>query len=302
MRRPNSGSRSYQFSLSRSRTTSPTTIVAGGFMPCAAIIPGSVASVPARVSWSGRVAQRTAIAGVSGERPRAISSRAISGNVVRPMKITSVSAWPTLLPIDRLDRVAGDEGDRRSVLAMRQRDARIGGDAERRRDARNHFERDAGIGQRFGLFAAAPEDERVAALQPDHRQAAPGALDQHGADLFLREGVVGFLLADVEPLGVRRGEVEQRVGRQVVVEDGVGLFEDAAAFDGDELGIAGSGADQVDPSRADSCAVDRLRESCARRGPAALRPVRGRSPPRPRTRPPIRARISSEPSGEATMA
>ena len=35
---------------------------------------------------------------------------------------------------------------------------------------------------------------------------------------------VGFLLADVEALGVRRGEVEQGVGGEVIVEDGVGLL------------------------------------------------------------------------------
>jgi hypothetical protein len=71
-------------------------MVAGGFMPRAAIRPGSVSSVPVTVSWSGRVAQRTAMAGVSGARPLAISARAISANVVSPMKITSVSAWPSL--------------------------------------------------------------------------------------------------------------------------------------------------------------------------------------------------------------
>ena len=41
------------------------------------------------------MAQRTAIAGVSGDRPRAVNSRAISANVVSPMKITSVSATLT---------------------------------------------------------------------------------------------------------------------------------------------------------------------------------------------------------------
>ena len=69
-------------------------MVAGGFIP--ASMPGSSDRVPTMVCWSGRVAQRTAIAGVSGERPLAISWREISGNVVSPMKITSVSAWPTL--------------------------------------------------------------------------------------------------------------------------------------------------------------------------------------------------------------
>ena len=70
------------------------------------------------VCWSGRVAQRTAMAGVSGERPLAISSRAISGNVVSPMKITSVSAWPTLAQSIACDGVSGDEGDRGGVFAM----------------------------------------------------------------------------------------------------------------------------------------------------------------------------------------
>ncbi len=95
MRWPNSGSRSYQLSFSRRRTTSPTMMVAGGFMPRSSTIPGSVASVPVSVCWSGRVPQRTAMAGVSRSRPRAINSRAISPKVVRPMKITSVSDMPT---------------------------------------------------------------------------------------------------------------------------------------------------------------------------------------------------------------
>ena len=83
-------------------------------------------------------------------------------------------------------------------------------------------------------------------FEPHHGEAAARALDQHGADFFLGEGVGRFFLAHVEALGVRRGEVEQRVVGQVIVEDGVGLLQDAAAFDGDEFGIAGAGADQVD--------------------------------------------------------
>ena len=129
---------------------------------------------------------------------------------------------------------------------MRERHAGVGGDAQRRGDAGDDFEGDAGIGQRFGLFAAASEDERIAALEPDHGEAAARALDQHGADLFLGEGVGGFLLADVEALGVGRGEIEQGVGGEVVEEDGVGLLQNAAAFDGDEIGIAGPGAYEVD--------------------------------------------------------
>ena len=94
---------------------------------------------------------------------------------------------------------------------MGERHAGVGGDAERRGDAGHDFERDAGVGQRFGLFAAAAEDERVAAFEADDGEAAAGAVDQHGADFVLGECVGGFLLADVEALGVGRGEVEERV-------------------------------------------------------------------------------------------
>ena len=113
---------------------------------------------------------------------------------------------------------------------MRERNAGVRGDAQRRGDARHHFERNAGVGQRFGLFAAAPEDERIAALQPHHVQPAARALDQHRADLFLVKRVLRFLLADVDALGGSGREVEQRVGGQMVVEHGVGLFEQRAAL------------------------------------------------------------------------
>ena len=74
---------------------------------------------------------------------------------------------------------------------------------EGRGHAGHDLERNAGVGQRFGLFAAAAEDERIAALEAHDGEAAARALDQHGADLVLGEGVGGFLLADVEAFGVR---------------------------------------------------------------------------------------------------
>ena len=207
---------------------------------------GREASVPAMVSWSGRVAQRTAMAGVSGERPWAINWRAISGNVVSPMKITRVSAWPTLAQSMASHGVAGDEGDGGGVLAMGERDAGVGGDAEGRGDAGHDLERDAGIGQGFGFFAAAAEDEGVAAFEADYGESAARAVDEHAADFVLREFVGGFFLADVDALGVGRGEIEEGGVGEVIVEDGVGLLEDAAAFDGEELRVSGAGADEVD--------------------------------------------------------
>jgi hypothetical protein len=58
--------------------------------------------------------------------------------------------------------------------------------------------------------------------------------------------VYRFLFADVEAFGVGRGEVEEGDVGQVVVENGVGLLQDAAALDGEELRISGAGADEVD--------------------------------------------------------
>ena len=64
--------------------------------------------------------------------------------------------------------MAGDERDERAVLAMGERNSRERRNRNRRGDARHHLELDARRGERFGLFAAAPEDERVAALEPHH--------------------------------------------------------------------------------------------------------------------------------------
>ena len=51
------------------------------------------------------------------------------------------------------------------------------------------------------------------------------------------------LLADVYPLGMRGRQVEQTFAREMIVEDGIGAFQNLAAFDGDESGIARAGAD-----------------------------------------------------------
>ena len=104
-----------------------------------------------------------------------------------------------------------------------------------------------GGGQRFDLFAAAPEDERIAALQPHHGPAAARALDQHAREISsCVNSCADALLADVDALGMRGRQVEQTLVRQMIVEDRIGALQNLAAFDGDEPGIAGAGADQID--------------------------------------------------------
>ena len=67
--------------------------------------------------------------------------------------------------------VAGDERQRLRVIAMRERNARVRGAACRGSDARHDFEANACSRERFELFAAAAEDERIAAFQPAHALA-----------------------------------------------------------------------------------------------------------------------------------
>ena len=75
--------------------------------------------------------------------------------------------------VARLGRVlvAGDEGDGAGQVAVRDRDARVGGRGDPGGDARARPRRHARGAQRLGLLAAAPEHERVAALQPHHAPA-----------------------------------------------------------------------------------------------------------------------------------
>ncbi len=88
------------------------------------------------------------------------------------------------------------------------------------------------------FLAAAPENERIAAFEPDHRQPAPRALDHHAADLFLRERMHRLFLADVNALAIFARQVQQVLVGEMVVEDGVGDGEQLAALPRDQVGIA----------------------------------------------------------------
>jgi hypothetical protein len=79
--------------------------------------------------------------------------------------------------------------------------------------------------------------------------------DEEVRDFFLGDGVSGLLFAYVDALGVRGSEGKEGFGGEVVVEDDVGLREEAAAFDGEEFGVAGAGADEVYRSVRHGCSV-----------------------------------------------
>src|SRR5215510_3228294 len=98
------------------------------------------------------------------------------------------------VPVDRRDRVACDECHRGRVLAMREGYAGVGRDPERHGYAGDDLEWYARLGKGFRLFSTAAEEKWIATLETHYHKSAARALDQHSANLFLRECVLRLLL------------------------------------------------------------------------------------------------------------
>jgi len=82
---------------------------------------------------------------------------------------------------------------------MGERNRSRGRRAEGRRDSRHHFKRHARARQRFHFFAAAAEDQRVAALEPQDAPARARQLDHQLVYPFLSSAAGAARLADVDP-------------------------------------------------------------------------------------------------------
>ena len=211
-----------------------------------------VASVARTVGWSGRVPLRTAATGVSGARPPSTRRRAIVADAARAHEDHERAAGARQrVPVDvgaALGRVlvAGDHGEVGGQAAVGHRDAGVRGGADRAGDAGHHLERDAGRGERLGLLAAAPEHERVAALQPhDARPARPCSTSTALISSWVRSTSPGALPAAMSSAPGRR-EVEQRRRRQPVVHDDVGAAEQLGAAHGEQPRVTRARAHEVD--------------------------------------------------------
>ena len=111
-------------------------------------------------------------------------------------------------------------------------------------DSGDDLKRNSFARQRLGFFAAASEDEGVAAFQPGDEFAVAGALDQGGGYLHLGLHFARAGFADKNLFGVASREVQNAARNQSVVEDDIGLLQKAQRFKGHQFGIAGSGADE----------------------------------------------------------
>ncbi len=161
--------------------------------------------------------------------------------------------------------VTGHDREVRRHAAVRHRDARVGGRRDRARDAGDDLERHAGRDARFGFLAAASEHERVAALQAHDRAGRRAARDEQGVDLVLAERGAAGRLADVDELSAGPGELEERRGRQPVVDDDVGGAQQELPAAGQQARIPRPGADEVHGHDARSSGNARRNSSEARR-------------------------------------
>ena len=174
-------------------------------------------------------------AGSSGERPPSIRRAAM------PCELTyahvddqRAGKGRQRLPVERGlglvgVLVAGEEGDRTGRIAMGHRYTRVGRCGDARSDPGHHLEGDVGIDQRLGLLAAAPEHERVTALEPHDDLRGAAMLDQQPRDLSLRHLLAAALLAGVDQLRVQPCAVQRSVRDQPVVDDHVGAGRSAPA-------------------------------------------------------------------------
>ena len=129
---------------------------------------------------------------------------------------------------------------------MRERHACICAAGDRRGDAGHDIERNAMRGEELELLAAPPEDERVAALEPDDTATEARMLEHDLVDALLRRGVTARFLADADARGVAAREREHLFRHEAVVQDDVRLLQRAQRIQRQQARIAGPGTDERD--------------------------------------------------------
>ena len=142
----------------------------------------------------------------------------------------------------------GDEGDRRIDGAMGQGYPGIGEPAEAGADAGDDAERNPRLDQGEPLLAAAAEDERIAALQPQHTPAIPGMADQPAGNIGLFRRRPSAAFAGVDKLGAGPREVEDARIDQRVINHHVGLAQPVERVQRQQPRIAGARARQPHPA------------------------------------------------------
>ena len=112
------------------------------------------------------------------------------------------------------------------------------------RNARDVGPAEAELLRKLKLLAGPSEDHGVAAFQPNDAQALPGATLDPIVDEDLGGAGLACTLADANQRRIGMREVEHVAVDQAVVEHELGLGQDLCAFHRQQVGIAGTGANQ----------------------------------------------------------
>src|SRR5215213_2142562 len=125
------------------------------------------------------------------------------------------------------------DGDGRREAAMCQRNPGIGRNSQRRADAGHNLEPQPSALESFGLFAAAPEQKRVASLEPHDALSGQPVCYEQTIDLVLRRLPTAADFADINALGFLANMTEQLRINQVVVDHNVARRQKVARLDGE---------------------------------------------------------------------
>jgi hypothetical protein len=115
-------------------------------------------------------------------------------------------------------------------------------------DAGHNLKRNCGSGEGGDLFGGAAEVEWIAALEADDAAVRLGVFDHQLVDLVLGDDFCATALAYVMNFGGGSGELKDGLGDKVIVQKDVGGLNQAQSFYGEQVGVAGAGADQRDGS------------------------------------------------------
>ena len=155
--------------------------------------------------------------------------------------------------------VAGRDHQRLGAVAMSEGDHRRGGASCSGGDAGHDLEGHASLDQRLDLLAAATEDQRIAAFEPHHPLAQLGASHEKRVDLRLAHEVAVALLAGIDALGPRSRQRQDALADETVMDHDVGPLEQAQRLDRQELGIARTGAHEMNDAHGRHCRATAVR-------------------------------------------
>ncbi len=100
--------------------------------------------------------------------------------------------------------------------------------------------------QLFGLFASATKDQRIASFEPCNTVPLGREAYEEGIDAFLWNLVAFGLFADINQAGAFGHEGHDFRRHKAIIDHHIGGIESFDRFDGQQIGIARTRADEED--------------------------------------------------------